>query len=364
MADILDSYFNKRTTKNKEKVLSCFFKKKYCYFVREGRTSLFLALKDIELKENDEIIVPSYICDIVPKVASLFGKVVYADIDPKTFVVDYEDLKRKITRNTKVVIAAYLYGNAHNIKNIKKLCYKNKIILIEDCAQSIYSFDKKIRAGSVGDYSFFSFRFSKDINLFKGGALMTNKKINIPLKKSSSLKALILIIMMFFILKAQKIFYGRSYHYLKMHFLVPYFKKTNFNSAKAIESMSDFEKELIIKTMKKMPVIVEKRNSNAVRYTKCLKDIKKIQLCDYSNSSMLRFNILTKRRDELIKFLQKKGVEAGNMLYESLGNNCKKAKWASKNIVNIPVHHNLKDEDIEKICLLIQNFFRLHAPHN
>ena len=359
--DILSSYANKNSTNDKEKIFAAFFNKKYCYFLPEGRDAIFLSLKNIGLKKTDEIIAPSYICDIVPKVASLFCKVVYADVSKKTLVMDYDEIKKKITNDTRAVIVAHLYGNVSNLKKIRNLCSSKNIILIEDCAQSICSFEKGIRAGSLGDYSIFSFRFSKDINLLKGGALVTDKEINIAAKQSSPLKSFISILMVYTILKAQKIFYGRFYYYFKTKILIPFFTKTHFIENKEIKSLSSFEKELIIRTMNNMPLIVKKRDRNAKSYVRHLNKLykaKKIALCSYSSSSLLRFNILAHNQKELIKFLLKNGIEAEDTLQYSLGEGCKNSEEIVKQVVNLPVHHNVKEKDIQKICYFINEFFK------
>lgn len=129
---------------------------------------------------DDEVIIPShtYCASAIP-----FGrtgaKIVWADIDSKTFLVSANDIKKKITSKTKVLVVVHLYGLACEMDEIIKICNDNDIILVEDCAQAIGAKYNGKMVGTFGDYACFSFHAQKNITtLGEGGVLVVKDKEN------------------------------------------------------------------------------------------------------------------------------------------------------------------------------------------
>jgi dTDP-4-amino-4,6-dideoxygalactose transaminase len=355
--DIFACYRHKNRPIDRPGILAREFGKKYCLFVSEGREALAMALENLQLKKNDEIIVPSYVCDIVPKVVEQFATVVYADINPSTIIVDAEEIKNLISKRTKAVIVAYMYGKAVNISKIHDVCKANNIALIEDCAQAICSYEGDTRAGSIGDYTILSFRFSKDVGLNKGGALLTNKSVSIIQKRGSSLIALAKILLVQIALRSQYLFLGSIYYYIKEFLLNPYFSMTKYTPKKVKHELSTFEQELVLEGVRKMPEFIDKKNKNAVFYASCLKDIDGIELCDMNDNSFMRFNVLALNREGLIKTLHRNGVECDKMYSYCMSQECKQSLLISQKIVNLPVHPEVSTKDMEKICSKIRQYF-------
>ena len=138
-----------------------------------GRISLYVLLKCFNVKKNDEIIIQSSNCSAVAFAVMMTGaKPIYVDIDPKDFGPSFEDVKRKINSKTKVVVVQHSFGiPSSSIFQIKNLCKKNNIFLIEDCALTFDSEINGISVGTIGDASFFSTDNSKPINTIIGGGL-------------------------------------------------------------------------------------------------------------------------------------------------------------------------------------------------
>ena len=137
-----------------------------------------MAASVLRLKPSDEIIIPShtYCASALPFVR--YGaKIRWVDIDKDDFTINTENLKNIINKNTKVIFAVHLYGLPCEINKIKKICDKKKIILIEDCAQSLGSKIKNRYVGTFGDMSIFSFHQQKNMTtLGEGGMLVVNNK--------------------------------------------------------------------------------------------------------------------------------------------------------------------------------------------
>lgn len=100
---------------------------------------------------------------------------VFADVDPKTFLIDPKDIERKITRKTKAILAVHLYGQMCDMEKIMAIAKKHNLKVIEDCAQCCLACDESGRiAGSFGDVSCFSLGETKMISSGEGGVVVTN----------------------------------------------------------------------------------------------------------------------------------------------------------------------------------------------
>tara|TARA_B100000700_G_scaffold101787_1_gene114712 strand:+ start:751 stop:1899 length:1149 start_codon:yes stop_codon:yes gene_type:complete len=163
-----------------EKKFASFIGVKYAVFLNTCTSALEIAVKSLDLKKGDEVIVPceTFIATGMA-VTSQGGKVVFANINPQTFCIDLKEIKKRTTRKTKAVMLVHFGGYMpHDVVKIKNYCKKKKIALIEDCAHAIGSKIGKYMAGSIGDAGCFSFFSTKTMSTGEGGMLTTdNKKI-------------------------------------------------------------------------------------------------------------------------------------------------------------------------------------------
>lgn len=148
------------------------------YAVTSGASAIELVASVLKLKPSDEIIIPSHTyCASALPFTRYNTKIKWVDINKEDFTIDLAHLKKIINKNTKVIFAVHLYGLPCEIIKIKKICDKRKIILIEDCAQSLGSKIKNKYTGTFGDMSVFSFHQQKNMTtLGEGGMLVVNNK--------------------------------------------------------------------------------------------------------------------------------------------------------------------------------------------
>ena len=158
-----------------ERKFSKFIKIKHSISVVNGTAALHLALLSLNIKQGDEVIVPSFTY-IAPVNAIKYvgAKVKFIDSNLATWQLDETKLEKMITRKTKAVIAPHLLGQSCRIAEIKNICRKKKIFLIEDCAEAFGNFYKGKHLGTFGDVSTFSFFGSKTITTGEGGMVVTN----------------------------------------------------------------------------------------------------------------------------------------------------------------------------------------------
>lgn len=161
-----------------EKKFSNYVNAKYSISVNNGTAALHVALLAIDLKKNDEVIVPTYTY-IAPVNAIKYvgAKVKFIDSNLSNWQLDELKFEKAITKKTKAVVVPHLYGQMCNIQKIKNICKKRKIYLIEDCAQAFGCFYNNKHLGTFGDISTFSFFGSKTITTGEGGMVITNNKI-------------------------------------------------------------------------------------------------------------------------------------------------------------------------------------------
>ena len=164
-----------------ESDFSKYIKHKNVLAVSSAAAALEMIASIINLKKGDEVIIPShtYCASAIP-FARNSAKIVWSDINFETRVVDFDDIKRKITKKTKAVVFVHLYGYAVDLSSIKRYLKKRKIIIIEDCAQALGAKIHSKNVGTQGDFACYSFHGQKNIStLGEGGILLfRDKKLN------------------------------------------------------------------------------------------------------------------------------------------------------------------------------------------
>lgn len=135
--------------------------------------SLELAALLSELKEGDEVLVPSYTFVSTADAILLRGaKPIFIDIDRKTFNMDVNLIEEKITPKTKAIFPVHYAGVACDMDEIMKIAKKYNLIVVEDAAQGVLAYYKDRPLGTIGDYGCFSFHETKNYVMGEGGAII------------------------------------------------------------------------------------------------------------------------------------------------------------------------------------------------
>ena len=159
-----------------ENLISKKFNKKYTIMTNSWTNGLISILLSLKLKPSDEIIIPACTFVACANVIEMVGaKVVFADIDKETKLLDINDCLKKITKKTKIIMPVHLYGNLFNTKELKNKISKN-IFIIEDSAHAFCGEHQNKILGSYADFAVFSFYATKSITCGEGGAIITNHK--------------------------------------------------------------------------------------------------------------------------------------------------------------------------------------------
>jgi perosamine synthetase len=153
--------------------------RKYAIAVSNGTVALQLAFDSLDIKKNDEIILPSFtIISCILPIIRLGAKPILIDSDIKTWNMDVDKIEKAITKKTKAILVPHIYGLPVDMDPLIKITKKFKLKLIEDAAEVLGLKYKKKPCGSFGDVSTFSFYANKHITTGEGGMIVTdNKKI-------------------------------------------------------------------------------------------------------------------------------------------------------------------------------------------
>jgi perosamine synthetase len=160
-----------------ENNFSNFIGNKYSVAVSSGTAALEIAIKSLKLKKGDEVIIPNF--TIISNAMAVLKEglnIKLVDCNIKDWNMDIIEIEKKITKKTKAIIATHIYNFPLRVDILKKICRKNKIILVEDAAEVIGQKLNNKLCGSYGDISIFSFYANKQITTGEGGMITTNSK--------------------------------------------------------------------------------------------------------------------------------------------------------------------------------------------
>jgi len=159
-----------------EESFAAFCNAKYCIGVGNGTDALFIALKALGIGSGDEVItVANTFIATSEAITQAGARVVFVDIDPKTYNIDTAKIEAKITSKTKAIIPVHLYGQPADMDPILALAKKHNLKIVEDCAQAHGAVYKGRTIGSIGDMACFSFYPGKNLGAYgDAGAIVTS----------------------------------------------------------------------------------------------------------------------------------------------------------------------------------------------
>jgi dTDP-4-amino-4,6-dideoxygalactose transaminase len=152
--------------------------RKFGVGVASGTDALTLALRACGVGLGDEVIVPSFTYIATADCVSLLGATpVFVDIDPDTFCIDVDQIEKRITANTRVIVPVHLYGQTADMDRVLDLARTHNLRVIEDTAQAIGATYKGRKAASMGDLGCLSFFPSKNLGGYgDGGMVLTDSE--------------------------------------------------------------------------------------------------------------------------------------------------------------------------------------------
>ena len=321
-----------------EKQVNDYVGSKYSVSCNSGTDALILSLRAIGIEKDDEVITTPFTYFASAEAISLVGaKPVFADINPHTFNINPKNIKKLINRKTKAILSVNIFGQTCKLDEINTLAKEYNITHVEDCAQSFGATYNNKQSGTYGEFGCFSFFPTKNLGCFGDGGLITVKN-----KKAYNL-----------LLK------------LRTHGGI----KRNQHDVIGYNSRLD-ELQAAILTAK-LPYInkfIENRRSIAKMYFKLINNDKVVLPFVNKNSkhTFNQFTLRVKNRNKFEKHLKQNripyGVYYSKPIYKYKAyeiykyNSLPMVEKISKECISIPIYPELKLNDINKICDVINEY--------
>ncbi len=327
----------------------------YSLTFNSGTSALHAVLLAYNIKKDDEIIVPSFTF-IATGNAPLFvnAKPVFAEIEDETYGLDIEDVKNKINDKTKVIMPIH-YGGCpcKNIRELKEIAEDNNLLLIEDAAQSLGARIGNSKVGTFGDAAMFSLCQDKMITTGEGGIITTDSRE--CYEKLKLIRS-----------------HGRaeSSDYFSSSDLMDYVSiGYNFRMPTMVAALGKSQ-------LTKINKIIKMRRKNAEYYTSNLSDLSEIKLPDspsnfYHVYQKYTIKVENNKRDELMKFLAKKGIftkpyfglpiHLTKFYREYFGykkGDLPITEGLSNKVLTVPMFPALEKQDMDYIIDSIKKFYR------
>lgn len=350
------------------------------YYFFKGRVALYAILEAIGIKPGDEVILPGFTCVVVPNAIVYLGaKPVYVDIDKDTYNIDINKIEEKITGKTKAIIAQHTFGIPAELDAILKIAKEHNLYVIEDSCHALGSKYKGKEVGNIGDAAFFSSQWSKPVTTGLGGwAKINNSDIDKKMKElypsfvNPSLKETIVLkiqYLMFLIFLRPSFFWIAQdiYRFLsKFGFAIgsstsdelDYKIPTDYK-----KRMADWQVHLLNKKLIDKNKYIENRKKIKNSYENLLQknNFKKLSYPEYIEPAVLRYPVLVKDKELILKKAKKNKIELGEWFLTPVHPNyegwekvfyekgsCPIAEEISQHIINLPMHEKIKQKNMEK----------------
>ena len=160
-----------------EQEIADYIGSRYCLTFNSGTSVLHAALLAHGIGKGDEVIVPSFTFIATANAPQFVGaKPVFADVEERTFGLDPDDVLAKITHHTRAVMPVHYGGCPCDISSLRDIADDHHLILIEDAAEAFGAKIKNQKVGTFGDSGMFSFCQNKIITTGEGGAIVTESQ--------------------------------------------------------------------------------------------------------------------------------------------------------------------------------------------
>jgi dTDP-4-amino-4,6-dideoxygalactose transaminase len=331
-----------------EKELGDYLGVRHVIACANGTDALQIALMALELKQGDEVITADFTFVATAEVIALMGMIpVLADVNRSDFLINPDEIEKKITSRTKAIIPVHLFGQCADMERITDIARKYKLFVIEDNAQALgadYNGSFNCKAGTIGEIGCTSFFPSKNLGCFgDGGALYTN---------NDELAARIRSIAN----------HGMTRRYFHDHI--------------GVNSRLDGIQAAILRVkLRHLDEYNRLRSEAAARYDKLLSGIKGIEVparTEKSNHIFHQYTLKCKatRRDEIIEKLKDRKIPA--MIYYPVPLHGQKAyahygfvhedypvtSDLCREVFSLPMHTELTVEEQDYICRTLSEIVR------
>jgi perosamine synthetase len=341
---VIDSgwYVKGENGKKLEEEFAKFCNAKYGISVSSGTAAIFLALKALDIKNGDEVIVPSFTFIATASPVILCGATpVFADIDLKTYTIKPEEVHKLITPKTKAIMPVHLYGHPAEMKPIMDIAKDHDLKVIEDACQAHGAVAYGHMVGTIGDIACFSYFPSKNMTVAgEGGMITTNSE---ELAKKMKM--------------------------MKDHGRVDRHKSTIFGFN---FRLSEIHAAIGRIQLKHLPEWIEARRKKAAHYTELFANMDGVDVpveANWAKHAYHLYVIKTEKRDELAKYLKEKNIGTGIHYYIPVHKQpyildnfpavkLENTEKCSEKVLSLPLDPRISFEEIELVVGEVKNFYK------
>jgi len=316
-----------------EKLASSYVKSKFAIAVNSGTAALQASLYALDIKNGDEVLLPSFtFVATANAVISVGAKPVFVDILKENYTMDPNDLKKKITKKSKIIIPVHLYGNVAYMNQLNEIAKKNKLKIIEDAAQSLGSTYNGKQTGTFSELGCYSLYPAKVMTAGEGGFVVTSSK-----KLFDKLR----------MIRNHGMLHGYDTQVFGLNLRLP-------EISAAIAKIQ----------IKKLPSILIKRRKHARILSELLSglDIKIPKERTNEKVNWYLYTIATKNREKMLKKLNSRGIGAASYYpipihktpFYSKKMKLTNTEWASSQVLSLPIHPQVSTKNIEFIAKTVR----------
>ena len=351
MQEVLSSsqFINGPTVRNFQADLEAYLGVKHVIPCANGTDALQVAMMGLGLKPGDEVITADFTFAATVEVIALLGLTpVLVDVLPDTFNIDPDAVEKAITPNTKAIVPVHLFGQVADMNRIMDIAQKHDLFVIEDNAQGIgathtNAAGAKVKTGGIGHVGSTSFFPSKNLGCYgDGGAIFTNDDD-----------------------------LGHTIRGVVRHGM---YKRYHHDVVGVNSRLDSLQAVVLNEKLKLLDFYNERRKWAAIRYSQLLQDHLKIETpitsgdCDSHVYHQYTLKIVGADRDALAAHLQQHDIPCG--VYYPIPLHLQKAyadkrykeedfavtNQLIKQVVSLPMHSELDEDQIQFICKTILAF--------
>ncbi|HWA06358.1 MAG TPA: DegT/DnrJ/EryC1/StrS family aminotransferase [Ignavibacteria bacterium] len=324
----------KKFENNVEKYLGT----KHAIGCASGTDALQIAMMALDIKPGDEIITTPFTFVATTETIAILGAVpVYVDIEPATFNIDVSKIEAKITPKTKAIMPVHLYGQPCDMDPIMKIAEKHGLFVIEDAAQAMGARYKDKMICTIGHIGCISFYPSKNLGAFGDGGMLTTNDNDLAEKIRMIIS------------------HGSKRKY--------YHETLGVNSR-----LDSIQAAILDVKLKYLDDYCDQRHNAAMKYNGKFKGIFETPYIMPGVKHIFhQYSIRVKNRDEMMEFLKSQGIPS--MIYYPVPLHMQEAykydykpgdypvsEEIAKDIISLPMHTELIDEEIDFIASKVIEF--------
>lgn len=305
---------------------------KHCIGLNSGTDGLHLAYRALGIGPGDEVItVANTFFATTEPLAHLGARPVFVDIDLQTYLIDPKKIEAAITKKTKAIVPVHLYGQMADMTSIKAIAKRNRLKIIEDCAQAHGATHQGKKAGVFGDIGVYSFYPGKNLGAYgDAGCIVTS---------------------------SQEL--ANTIRRLRDHGRMSKYSHEMFGLSSRMDGL---QAAVLAVKLRHLDKWIDKRRAIATRYTKLLPQTLKKPVETEGNRHVYHlYTVEVDRREEVVSHLRREGIEVGihypmplhrQPAYQSFGFQAGRlltTELVASRILSLPLFPELTEDEVSFI---------------